>query len=222
MMSEESTDIKKYRLMLIVGIVVFSLLYGPMIYMDAPEELLQGVVYGTWSLFYGYCALLAAKYRAVSINGVLFLRLFASCFVCGLILWFNPWYALTELGSYVSSIQGIFVVSFIGFWVTAICTSALLYIVVACTLKSRTHLSLIIFIRYLLVTALTAFATVVLFIVFSSIMQLLPANMIEVVYYANSIASQLTLGISYYFVMSLFLKKDTPNKGDALKEGSNG
>lgn len=138
-----------------------------------------------------------------------------------LVLWQSPWNELASLGSYASNTLGLIVIVTIVYWLTILFVTLILFFLIAATSLSIPKLKFITIIRYLLVTGVSAIVVLILSLLLAMLLQFITPSMEDMYRCMDASLTQLATGISYYYVVSLFLKESESSKNNILEETSN-
>lgn len=195
---------------LALGIILFSFLYGIEMMLLDSEILFKSFECVLWVLFFGFCTCLAMRAESISCSLRPVVRFFFAAAVGGVIMWFQPWTAAAKLGAFANGPLGIFAGLFIGYFITAVIVAAVIYGIISFGIGKITKINLVVVIRFVLVASLSAVFVTIFVIIFMIAFQTAASSTYAIFYFFDGMLSQLFFGITYYYVVSLFLN-ETPS-----------
>lgn len=188
-----------------LGIIVFSVFYGIAALLIDVQYFGQVLSALAWLFLFGFFTYLLLQAKHMSISLKVCLRFLVVALAGTAIIWFRPWAGIANLGAYAANLAGSFLILFLMFLVAAMVISAVIYCVMAFTFGRAVKLDALIIIRFILVASLSAIIISVVGIISLALYQAASHGFYGIISFFDGMLSQLAFGITYYYVVKLFL-----------------
>jgi hypothetical protein len=212
-MNDSQTVMGNSRRILLIGIAVFSVIFGAWTFFASFFPNLGNGYHFFWILIFALCTLVVIRGKRYLFNIGVILRFTLVVAIGVVFIWQNPWTIFGGLA--IDRGMAIWLVAL----VFALCISGVLFLVLAATTKTIPKPLPQFLVKYLLI--LLAVSLVFYFITIvetSSFMDTAPQILYLIInYFIHSMIMQLIFGFAYYFVTVSFLGEVRYFGGETLE-----